>query len=308
MEKQAKRINYRKRSRLIFYAVGIALPLLQFCVFYIYANLNSFILAFQQYEAKKGALGYNVTFAGFANFATALETLGSNVHMIKNSLIMFVCSTLFGLTLASFFSFYIYKQYAFGGFFKVILFLPQIVSQVVFALLYYQMVQDLLPAIFGLKGGLFESVDTLFPTVLFFNLWISFGVNVVLFTGAMSGINPAVVESAQIDGVNLIQEFWYITLPMIFPTLVTFIVTGLAGIFTNQMHLYSLFGDNAGEGISTFGYFIYVQTSHSDIISPSRSYISYSQISALGLVLTAIVFPITFGTRKLLEKFGPRTD
>lgn len=308
MEKQAKRINYKKRSRLIFYTLGIALPLLQFCIFYIYTNLNSFILAFSSYESKIGAIGYEIKFAGFSNFLAALKTIGNNMQMIKNSLILFVFSTLFGLTLASFFSFYIYKKYFVSEFFRVILFLPQIVSQVVFALLYYQLVQDLIPWLFHLESGLLSNGATLFPTVLFFNLWISFGVNVVLFTGAMSGINPAVVESAQIDGVNLLQEFWHITLPMIFPTIITFIVTGLAGIFTNQMHLYSLFGDNAGESISSFGYFLYVQTSHSDVISPSRSYLSYSEISALGLVLTLIVFPLTFGTRKLLEKFGPRTD
>ncbi|MBQ7912460.1 MAG: sugar ABC transporter permease [Clostridia bacterium] len=308
MKTQAKRINYRKRSRLIFYTLGMLLPLLQFCVFYIYTNLNSFILAFSSYEARIGAIGYDVKFAGFSNFLAAFKTIGNNMQMIENSLILFVFSTLLGLTLASFFSFYIYKKYAGSGFFRVILFLPQIVSQVVFALLFYQLVQDLIPYYLDLDSGLLSNGETLFPTVLFFNLWISFGVNVVLFTGAMSGINPAVVESAQIDGVNLLQEFWFISIPMIFPTIITFIVTGLAGIFTNQMHLYSLFGDNAGEGVSSFGYFLYVQTSHSDVISPSRSYISYSEISALGLVLTLIVFPITFGTRKLLEKFGPRTE
>jgi ABC-type sugar transport system permease subunit len=266
------------------------------------------MLAFRSYEAKIGAIGYDVTFAGGDNFLSAFDTIGKNFQMIQNSLILFVFSTLLGLTLASFFSFYIYKKFVASGFFRVILFLPQIVSQVVFALLFYQLVQDLIPWLLDLDSGLLSDGETLFPTVLVFNLWISFGVNVVLFTGAMSGINPAIVESAQIDGVNLLQEFWFISIPMIFPTIITFIVTGLAAIFTNQMHLYSLFGDNAGEGISTFGYFLYVQTSHSDVVSPSRSYISYSEISALGLTLTAIVFPITFGTRKLLENFGPRTD
>ena len=145
MKTQAKRINYRKRSRLIFYTLGMLLPLLQFCVFYIYTNLNSFILAFSSYEARIGAIGYDIKFAGFSNFLAAFKTIGNNMQMIENSLILFVFSTLLGLTLASFFSFYIDKKYAGSGFFRVILFLPQIVSQVVFALLFYQLVQDLIP-------------------------------------------------------------------------------------------------------------------------------------------------------------------
>ena len=87
MKGQAKRINYRKRSRLLFYSLGIALPLFQFCVFYIYTNLNSFMLAFRSYEAKIGAIGYDVTFAGGDNFLSAFETIGKNFQMIKNSLI-----------------------------------------------------------------------------------------------------------------------------------------------------------------------------------------------------------------------------
>ena len=132
-------------------------------------------------------------------------------------------------------------------------------------------------------------------------------VNVLLFHGSMEGINPSVVESAQLDGVNLAQEFWYITLPLIFPTFVTFLVLGLAGIFTNQMNLYSLFGAYAEE-LSTFGYFIYLNSSKSDVIVTNIGYLSYSELSALGLLLTLVVFPITFGTRKLLEKYGPSTD
>lgn len=312
MEKAAKRKNYRRRSRLLFYSIGLSLPVLQFCIFYIYTNFNSFLLAFQDYEARRGALGYEITFAGFANFKTAALTIGNNLYMLKNSFIMFLCSTLLGITLALVFSFYMYKKNLGSGFFKVLLFLPQLVSHVVFALLFTYLVNDLLPWVVEETSGksidgLFYNMSARFPTTLFFNLWIGFGVNVMLFSGAMSGINPSIVESAQLDGVNLVQEFIHISVPMIFPTIITFLVTGLAGIFTNQMNLYSLFGDHASE-LSTLGYFLYVNTSHSDIIPQDAGYLSYSEISALGLLLTAIVFPITFGTRKLLEKYGPSVN
>ena len=190
--------------------------------------------------------------------------------------------------------------------------MPQILSHVVFALIFAKIGDELIPYIVEKMSGeqimgVMTNPDTNFVVLVIFNLWIGFGVNVLLFQGAMEGINPSVVESAQLDGVNLLQEFFYITIPMIFPTFVTFLVLGLAGIFTNQMNLFSLYGTSADAHLQTFGYFMYLQSLKSDVIASSGFY-SYSELAALGLVLTLIVFPVTFGTRKLLEKFGPSTD
>ncbi len=306
-----KGLNSREKKRLGFYSCFIALPILQFCVFYIYTNFNSILLAFQKYIPNKNMSGYTIEFAGVTNFVTAFETIADNFFMIKNSFIMFLCSTLLGMTLALLMSFYLYKKFAGAGFFKVILFMPQIVSHVVFAMLFSYLVNDVYPWIVKQTTGeqiwgLLVNPETRFPLTVFFNLWVGFGVNVLLFHGSMEGINPSVVESAQLDGVNLAQEFWHITIPLIFPTFVTFLVLGLAGIFTNQMNLFSLFGAYAEE-LSTFGYFIYLNSSKSDVVA-TEGYLSYSQLSAVGLLLTVVVFPITFGTRKLLEKYGPSTD
>jgi hypothetical protein len=35
---------------------------------------------------------------------------------------------------------------------------------------------------------------------------------------------------------------------------------------------------------------------------------SYSYLSALGLIITIIAVPLTLGTKKLMEKFGPSVD
>ena len=307
-----KMLTSREKKRLLFYSCFIFIPLLQFCVFYLYVNFNSIMLAFQKYEVKIGATGYNIKFAGFENFKTAFAIIGENFFMIKNSAVMFVCSTLVGLSLALLLSFYLYKRFPASGFFKVILFMPQILSHVVFALIFAKIGDELIPYIVEKMSGeqimgVMTNPDTNFVVLVIFNLWIGFGVNVLLFQGAMEGINPSVVESAQLDGVNLLQEFFYITIPMIFPTFVTFLVLGLAGIFTNQMNLFSLYGTSADAHLQTFGYFMYLQSLKSDVIASSGFY-SYSELAALGLVLTLIVFPVTFGTRKLLEKFGPSTD
>lgn len=308
---QPKKINQRKKSRGIFYVCMVALPLLQFCLMYIYVNFNSILLSFQEYTANVGKLGYTIKFAGLKNYLVALGAIEKRMYMLKNSLEVFFWSTIVGITLALVFSFYLYKNYCGSSLFKVILFMPQIISSVVFALLFKYMVSDVYKEIYEMIThnktlGLLDSNDTRFPTILFFNVWIGFGVNVMLFSGSMSGINESVVESAHLDGVNLIQEFWYITIPMIYPTLVTFIVVGLAGIFTSQAHLYTLFASSA-DTVSTYGYFMYVQTLKADVTTNINN-MSYPELSAMGLMMTAVVFPLTVGVRKLLEKFGPSVE
>ena len=289
----------------------VALPILQFCLMYIYVNFNSILLSFQEYVANVDSLGYNIKFAGLDNFKSAWEAIKSRSYMFGNSLSVFLWSTIIGIVLALLFSFYLYKNYFGSGLFKVILFMPQIISGVVFALLFQYMVTDVYKEIYEVLThtktlGLFDKEETRFSTIIFFNVWVGFGVNVMLFSGSMSGINESVVESAHLDGVNLVQEFWYITLPMIYPTLVTFIVVGLAGVFTNQAHLYTLFASSA-DTVSTYGYFMYVQTIKADVTKNINN-LSYPELSAMGLMMTLVMFPLTVGVRRLLEKYGPRVD
>ena len=56
----------------------------------------------------------------------------------------------------------------------------------------------------------------------------------VLYLGAMSGVNQSTIEAAQIDGVGVLGRLWHVILPAIWPTVTVFIMAGFAGYFTNQ--------------------------------------------------------------------------
>lgn len=307
IKNEAKSIFNSKRQlhRFLFWLSIVVLPLIQFCVFYVYVNFNMIIMAFQRFEAKTDALGYVVNFAGIENFKTAWQFLRDNFYMIKNSLVYFVFCTLLTMAASLCFSFYIYKQFFASKFFKVMLFMPQIISGVVFALLYKYIVTDVYIGIVGGEGtvGILDNPDTRFGAVLFYNVWMGFGVSILLFSGAMSGINESIVESAEIDGATHLREFVSITIPMIFPTIKSLLVLGIVGVFTNQMNLYTLFDNQAGN-VSTLGYSIYLQSVRADVINKDPNNLDFSQLSALGLILTLILVPITVGIKKLLDKYG----
>lgn len=307
--------NERMRKRFVFYCCILALPVLQFIIFYVYVNFNSFVMAFTNYENRADGAGYVTSFAGFSHFKTAWSRFADSSYMITNSLLLFLSQTVIGFTLALLFSFYIYKKFFAYGIFKTILFLPQIVSGVVFGLIFMYLVDEAYPVFMSkyvgkdVEYGLLSSLNIWVrrATVLSYCVCMGFGIHVLMFSGAMSGINEAVVESAKIDGASLVQEFVHITVPMIWPTLSQFIIIGIAAIFTDQMHLYTFYRHSAGE-LSTIGYFLFVQAKGSDVISDNVTKLSYPELSAYGLIITAILYPTTMLIRKALTKFGPKVD
>ena len=296
--------NSRYIKRLLFYIAVLALPLLQFAIFYLYVNFDSIILAFEHYEIKEGG-GYAVSFAGFENFKNVFEIFQNKPQLIENSLILFVCEFFIGIPLALLFSYYIYKRKLFGGWFRVILFLPQIISGTVFVIITKILLTEAFPAS-NLPDLLVNAkIATRRATLIIFTLFMSFGTNVLLFTGAMTNISPSLVEASELDGCNPVQELVHVTLPCIFPTIVSFIIMTIGTIFTNQMYLFTFgFQDDK---LATIGFFIYSQAQNNSggLVPSSQTVSSYGTLSAFSLLITIVLFPITLGIRKVLLRFGP---
>ncbi len=304
----------RKAKKNLFYYALVALPLLQFAIFYVYVNFNNILMAFKVYERVDDIAGGFTIISRWSgeNFPYVINALADKSFMFKNSITMFLVATFIEYPLALIFSFYIYKKYPASKLFKFVLFMPQIISSIVFGLLFKYIVNDVYLTIFpdGVTGGLLGQSDTTtgWAVIVFYNVWISFGVNVLLFSGGMSGIDESLVEAAEIDGVNNVQEFVRITLPLIYDTIVSLFIITLASIFTNQMNLFTLYGAHARD-YSSLGYFMYLQAQASDIISKDPDlYFSYSQLAAMGVMLTLICVPITIGVKKLMTKYGPSEE
>ena len=146
--KTGKRIIIENKRKALFSLIMLAIPILHFLVFYLYINLSSFSLAFKKYEIVEGT-GLVSSFAKFDNFKDAFNLLfsASGWGKIKNSLI-FESVNLFLVTpLTLIFAFYIYKKAFMGKFFKVMLFMPYILSEIIVATLYKYMTNNIIPYI-----------------------------------------------------------------------------------------------------------------------------------------------------------------
>ncbi len=306
--KKTKKASMSSKAKkdMIFYIVMMAYPVIYFLFFYVAVNVNSLTLAFKTYEIDASNVQHTV-WVGFDNFKAIFREYTSSTLLkdaFRNSIIVYFLGLLV-VPLGLLFSFYIVKKAKGHEFFKVMLFLPSILSSLILVIMYKYVVERLYPAImlelFGkTKQGLLANSDTRFGALAFYNIITSFGTSTLIYSGTMDRIPESVLESAKLEGVNGIQEFWYITLPLIFSTVSTFLIVGVAGIFTNQFHLFSVYGISPpSTKMYTLGYYLFAETAYATPIS-------YPRLSAFGILFTIVAIPLTFGLRFLLNKLGPK--
>ena len=308
------------KQRAIFSLIMLAVPILHFLVFYLYINLSSFALAFQKYEILSG-VGLVTSFAKLDNFKNALGQLFSinGWSMIKNSLIFEAINLFLVTPLTLIFSFYIYKKCFMSKFFKVMLFMPYILSEIIVATLYRCMMNDVIPQIMSewfhvadpTKYQLLTEESTKRGTAIVFNIIMWFGINSLIYSSSMEDVNVSMSEAAQLDGANVAQEFIYVTVPTIFPTIVTLFTVALAALFTDQFRMFSLYKYNEVGSLENIGHFLYMEASRVGKTTgggQSTTNNTYGSLSAMGLLLSFVVIPLTLVTRRLLNKYGPRAD
>ncbi len=308
-EKRRKGISKRRQKETIFYIAVLAFPVLQFLIGYVATNFNSVLMAFQEYDFSGGVEAATIRFAGLNNFKRVFELFSGEefAQMLLNSTLLYLFSTLLGLLLGIYFSYYIYKKHAGSGFFRIILLMPSVISGVVMILSFRFFLDTAYPALLESLfhkqvQGLLSNSSTDFAAIVCYNLLIGFGSVVLLFSGTMSGISDEIIEAAELDGANSVKEFFLIVIPMIWPTVITYVITGIASYFITDMGLFNLYGDKAESRLWTFGYYLFNNA------QGSGAEYQFPVLSAMGVVFTVIVVPVTFLVKHLLEKFGPKGD
>ena len=294
-EVKRKTLSNRKVQRGIFIGMMLSVGIIQFLVFWVYVNFNSILMAFKL-NTRTGIIW---TFENFSRFFHEFSIPDFELSLaLKNTLLLFVVGTLIGLPTSLLFSYYLYKKILFAKFFRVIFFLPSIISAAVLVALFrYILAIDgpsntILSWISGKAVDIEWVTDEAFSmgTILFYVFWTGFGSNIVLFTGAIHRIPQDVLEYAKLDGVSMTRELLQIIVPLIWPTISTLLVFATAGLFTNSGPIL-LFTDGQFKTM-TIGFFIFKQVTNN----------SYYYPAAIGLLFTTIGFPLVIIVKWLLEK------
>lgn len=282
------------------------IPVISFLLFYVYVNLDAFIMAFQKPE--KGEL----VFAGFENFKWVIDKIShGSTYEIDNLQLAFKNTFItFGIQMIMFFvgmlvSYFIYKRVPCSKAFRIIFYLPTIISALVTSYFYMALMNsDFVPKIlsslhhldYEMKSSPLSNSDFANKMVLLNFIWLSFPANLILWGGTFARIPDSVLESAKLDGIGWFKELNLIILPMVWPTFVLLITTNLAAIFGATGNVFLLTqGESGTQTVSNWMYQKVQQTSN-----PFTSDHLY-RVSAMGLMLTVVSCAIAIFMRKFLN-------
>ena len=296
------------RKGMVPFVIGmLLLPVLWFIIFYVVVNFNSIVLAFRYLAGvtDEGMPIYEWNLNNFQKFFEAFRLDTDDVQVsFWNTLKYFGLNVFVIIPLTYFMSYFLYKKIWGGKFFLVLFYMPSILSSVTMCILYknilggYGPVDEFWFAITGNRiPGFFTDYALGTPVIMIYCVWVGFGVNMVLYQGAMGRIPQDVIEAGEIDGITWIKELFLVVTPMVWPTLSTTLILAVTGLFNTSGPILLLTG--GAFHTSTINFFIFNQV---------YKYSEYAYPAAIGLFFTLVSLPIVFGFRALMKKLDPEIE
>ncbi|MFD0586535.1 ABC transporter permease [Paenibacillus sp. GCM10027627] len=262
---KAKRsLNKKSGYRVPWVLHLMVLPAVLSVLIFSYLPMGGIIMAFQDYKAALGFTGS--PFVGLKHFRYMFE----NEYFIKITMntLLFACSKIV-LNLIIPFGFALLlnevRNMGFKRSIQTLVYLPHFLSWVTLGgilidlLAQTGMVNQLLGFLFGTKPIFFLGDGTWFRiTIIFSDVWKEFGFNTIIFLAALSGINPALYEAAEVDGASRLKQTLHITIPSLIPILIVVATLALGSVlnanFDQVFNLYSPMIYQQGDIIDTFVY------------------------------------------------------
>ena len=290
------KLKNRKTQRILFIIGMLSLPLLQWLIFFVFVNINTIAMSFQDLRpnAPKG-----FSLVNYRNFFMDLRSTKKFVYALRNSF-LFGLNDLFLLFISLILAYFFYKKIRWSNFFRIIFFLPSIISIVIFITAYQNMfnmgVIDSLLEMFGAKDlpdWFANTSPWLVPLIMLYCLWVGTGYNILIMGGAMGNLPEDVMEYSRLEGVNYVNEFFRVVIPMIWPTVMVGVLGSITVMFTLflQVDLMTVNGGTTGQAM-TISYMINGYVKSRDL----------GRASTYGVIFTVIAIPVIVAIRKGLDK------
>lgn len=229
----------RKRKRMAFYFIVPALVyMLAFCIYPVVYNL---ILGFQNMSISN-MVSKSYQFVGLEQYKEILFGAPSKLFFksLKNTFVYTVFSILFqfvlGFAFASLFSKKFHAAKFLRGIMLIAWLLPSTVVGLLLKFLFSEQSGIINAALMALGfidmpiAWLVEPNTAMFSLIVA-NIWVGTPFNMLLLSTGMSTLPEDVYESADIEGASKFQKLIYITLPLLFPTIVSVITMGIIRTF-----------------------------------------------------------------------------
>lgn len=216
----------------------MSVPIILYVILFSYVPLWGWTMAFQNFRPSKTF--FQQEWVGFKWF----KFLFSDpvfLRTFRNTIAMSFINTALGFVTAIGFSLLLneMKNLFFKRVVQTVSYLPHFLSWVI--------VTGLVATMLSVEGGAVNDVLMFLGIIKKPILWLSVpeyfwyivgatyvwkevGWNSIIYLAAISGIDPALYEAAEIDGCNRYQKMWHITLPGIKPTIIILLIMSIGHI------------------------------------------------------------------------------
>jgi multiple sugar transport system permease protein/sn-glycerol 3-phosphate transport system permease protein len=137
----------------------------------------------------------------------------------------------------------------------------------------------------GITGPAWLSNEaTAMPVIAFANIWQYAGYNMLFFLAGLAAIPATVYEAASIDGATKWEQFRRVTLPLLRPTLLFVLVTGVIGSFQVFDTVYVMTAGGPGNA---------TEVASLNIYNTAFAGFRIGEASAMSVVLFLVILAIT---------------
>ncbi len=295
----SQRLGRRRTQEHIFIAIVLAPMIVGFLLFWVYPMILGSYGSFTQWRAfnpEQSWVGLKHYRALFHDpiFLIALK------NTFLYALMYLPASIVVALTAAL----AIEATGALRGFYRTTYFMPVVTSSIATALIWsylYQPSFGLFNQVLTLLGlppqSFLMSTTQALPSIAFYALWKNMGFTMVLFMAGLTSIDRSYYDAAKVDGANGWQAFWRITLPLLQPTMVFVLVTGVIGALQvfGPIYVMSTGGLPGGPANSTMVVSVYQW-----LMAFRELELGYG--SAMGIVLFLIILALTLFQVRFLRR------
>jgi len=229
-----------KKQKYLFLAFCLLPTFLVFCIFTVYPMLGGIYYSFFDWSGTSSVK----EFIGLDNYQRIFHDAVIPKAILNDYFFVFI--KLIGIMLLALFFAVALTQLKIkeAPFYRIVFFFPNIMSVVVIGIL-WQFIYN--PNI-GVVNGVLRSIGLeewarpwlgdmtwALPSVAIPAIWAGIGLFMLLLMGGITNIPKSLYEAAHIDGASEWQQFWKITVPLIWPQIKTsiiyIVITSLNGSF-----------------------------------------------------------------------------
>lgn len=233
--KKASNSTYRKKwiKKDSTQAVIMLSPMLIGFILFTYVPIV-YILRNAFYESN----GFKETFIGLENFVRVFTRDKAYWSSLLNTIVLAFGKLAVEIPLALLLAVLLNKGMKGTGIFRTVFFMPTVISAAIAGLIFSLMFASFNGTVNGMLQNIglidepirwFSYKGTALFVIGFASVWNNFGINMVFFLMALQSVPKELYECSDLDGVNPIQRFFKITLPMIGPTFQVVILNAIVG-------------------------------------------------------------------------------